>query len=285
VTLGLIGALLTALAYGIATVLQSVASRRVTAVDGFDPRLLVRLSRSMPYVIGLALDGVGFAASILALRTLPLFLVQAAIASSVGVTALVAARWLQVRLGGREVTSLWMLGLGLVLLAVAARPEAAARLAAPGQWAVPAGLVPLLVLIAVAGRWSPPRAGAALAAAAGLGFGGVGIAARALVVPAVWWHLVASPLVWGMAGYGVVAIYCYAAALQRGRVTVVAAITFGVETVVPALIGLALLGDRARPGFGPVAAAGFLVTVGASLALARLAEVPSAPEPGVQRPV
>jgi len=68
----------------------------------------------------------------------------------------------------------------------------------------------------------------------------------------------------------------YAAALQRGRVTMVAAITFGVETVVPALIGLALLGDRARPGFAPVAAAGFVVTVAAALALARLAELPDA---------
>jgi hypothetical protein len=276
VTLGLLGALVTAVAYGVATVLQSVASRRVAVVDGFDPRLLVRLSRSMPYLIGLALDGVGFLAGVLALRTLPLFLVQAAIASSVGVTALVAAHWLRVRLGHREVAALWALGAGLVLLAVSARPEAATALAAAGQWAVLAGLLPLLLLIVVAGRWSPARAGVALAAAAGLGFGGVGIAARALEVPAVRWHLVASPLLWALAGYGVVAIYCYAAALQRGRVTVVAAITFGVETVVPALIGLALLGDRARPGFGPVAASGFVVTVGAALALARLAELPDA---------
>jgi hypothetical protein len=276
VTLGLIGALLTALAYGIATVLQSVGSRQVATVEGFDPRLLVRLSRSAPYLIGLALDGVGFLASVLALRTLPLFLVQAAIASSVGVTALVAARWLQVRLGRREVMALWGLGLGLGLLAVSARPEAAAALGAAGQWAVLAGLLPLVLLIALAGRWPAARAGVALAVAAGLGFGGVGIAARAVQVPAVRWHVAASPLVWALAGYGAVAIYCYAAALQRGRVTVVAAITFGVETVVPALIGLALLGDRARPGFAPVAAAGFVVTVAAALALARLAELPDA---------
>ncbi|HEX2805438.1 MAG TPA: hypothetical protein VHN80_04640 [Kineosporiaceae bacterium] len=205
-TLGLIGAMLTALAYGVATVLQSVASRRVAVVEGFDPRLLVRLSSSAPYLIGLALDGVGFLASVLALRTLPLFLVQAAIASSVGVTALVAARWLRVSLDRREVAALWALGAGLVLLAVSARPEAATALAAPGQWAVLAGLLPLLLLIVVAGRWSPASAGAALAAAAGLGFGGVGIAARALEVPAVRWHVAASPLLWALAGYGLVAI-------------------------------------------------------------------------------
>jgi len=283
--LGLVGALGCAVAYGIATVMQAVATRRVATADGFDPRLLVRLARSAPYLASLVLDGVGFAAVVLALRTLPLFLVQAAVASSVGVTAAVAARWLQVRLGRREVAALFGLGTGLVLLAVSARPEEAAPLAAAGEWAVLAGLVPLVALVAVAGRWSAGRAAVGLAAGAGLGFGGTGIAARVLQVPDPWWHLGASPVLWALAGYGLVALYCYAAALQRGRITVVAAVTFAVETVVPALIGLALLGDRARDGFGVVAAAGFVATLGAAVALARLAEVPTpdpapAPAPG-----
>ena len=57
-------------------------------------------------------------------------------------------------------------------------------------------------------------------------------------------------------------------ALQRGSVTVVTAAMFGVETVVPAVIGLAFLHDRARSGLWPVAAAGFLLSVGGSVALA-----------------
>ena len=275
--LGLIGALGCAVAYGIATVLQAVATRRVATSEGFDPRLLVRLARSAPYLASLALDGAGFAAAVLALRTLPLFLVQAAVAASVGVTAVVAARWLHVRLGRRETAALYGLGAGLVLLAVSAQPEEAAGLGRAGEWAVLAGLVPLAALVAVAGRWPAERAAVGLAVGAGLGFSGTGIAARVIQVPDPWWHVAASPVLWALAGYGVVALYCYAAALQRGRITVVAAVTFAVETVVPALIGLALLGDRARAGFGPVAAAGFVVTVGAAVALARLAEVP---EPG-----
>ena len=275
--LGLIGALGCAVAYGIATVLQAVATRRVATSEGFDPRLLVRLARSAPYLASLALDGAGFAAAVLALRTLPLFLVQAAVAASVGVTAVVAARWLHVRLGRRETAALYGLGAGLVLLAVSARPEEAAGLGRAGEWAVLAGLVPLAALVAVAGLWPAERAAVGLAVGAGLGFSGTGIAARVIQVPDPWWHVAASPVLWALAGYGVVALYCYAAALQRGRITVVAAVTFAVETVVPALIGLALLGDRARAGFGPVAAAGFVVTVAAAVALARLADVP---EPG-----
>ncbi len=272
--LGLAGALVCALAYGIATVLQSVGSRRLALAEGLDPRLLGRLARSGPYVTGLALDGVGFIASVLALRTLPLFLVQSAIASSIGVTAVGSARWLRTPLGRTEIRALWTLGLGLVLLAAAAAPEPARPLAVRGQWMVLACVVPLAALTAAASRWRPRHAGAGLAAAAGLGFGGVGIAARAVTVPDPWWHLAGSPLAWALAAYAVVGTYCYAAALQRASATVVAAVAFVVETVVPAVIGLALLGDRARAGFGIVAAAGFAITVGAAVVLAR-----TAPEP------
>ena len=284
--LGLIAALAAAVTYGVATVMQAVATRRVATTDGFDPRLMVRLAHSLPYLASLALDAAGFAAAVLALRSLPLFLVQAAIAASVGVTALVAARWLHVRLDRREVGALWALGAGLVLLAVSARPDDPVGLSTAGQWLVLAGLAPLVVLVAAAGRWTPSRAASGLAVAAGLGFGGVGIAARVIEVPDPWWHLAASPVLWAIVGYGALSLYCYAAALQRGQVTSVAAVTFAVETVVPALVGLTLLGDRARDGFAPVAAAGFVVTLGASIALARHAEVGAdadaspAPAPG-----
>jgi drug/metabolite transporter (DMT)-like permease len=272
--LGLAGALACAIAYGIATVLQAVGANRVSRQDGFDPGLLLRLTRSLPYLIGLALDGAGFAAAVLALRTLPLFLVQAAVASSVGVTALVAARWLGVRLRRPEIIALWGLAAGLLLLAASAQPEAARPLPSAGAWAVLAGAVPVAALAVLATRWPDGAASAGLATAAGLGFGGVGIAARTVDLASPWWQHVLAPLPLALVAYALVALYGYAAALQRGRVTVVAAVTFAVETVVPALIGLALLGDAARRGWAPVAAAGFALTLAAAVRLARLAEVP-----------
>jgi hypothetical protein len=42
---------------------------------------------------------------------------------------------------------------------------------------------------------------------------------------------------------------------------------FSAETVVPAVVGLLVLGDRARNGLGAVAALGFVLTVGAAVAL------------------
>ena len=184
-------------------------------------------------------------------------------------TAIAAWWWLHVPLGHRERRALWALGLGLVLLAAAAQPESSRPMANLGQWALLLAVIPVGALALTASRWRPDAAAAGLAGAAGLGFGGIGIAARALTVPADRWQLVMSPLAWSLVAFGLVATYCYAAALQRGSATVVAAVAFSVETVVPAAVGLAVLGDSARPGFGPVAGAGFVVTVGAAIALAR----------------
>ncbi len=272
--IGLLAALGAALAYGVATVLQAVGAGRTSRSDGFDAGLLLRLTRSLPYLVGLALDAAGFAAVVVALRTLPLFLVQAAVAASVGVTALTAARFLGVHPAPREKAALWALGAGLLLLAVAAAPEHARPLPTAGSWAVLALALPVAALAVLAPRWPDRPACTGLAVAAGLGFGGVGVAARALVVPQPWWQLAGSPLLWALPAYGAVALYGYAAALQRGPVTVVAAVTFGVETVIPALVGLAWLGDAVRPGLAGLAVAGFVVTLGAVLTLARLAEVP-----------
>jgi hypothetical protein len=86
-TLGLVAAFATALCYGTASVLRSVGCRRVAGSAELDPRLLLRLAGQLPYVAGFLLDMLGFAASVLALRTLPLFLVRAAVAASVGVGA------------------------------------------------------------------------------------------------------------------------------------------------------------------------------------------------------
>jgi drug/metabolite transporter (DMT)-like permease len=275
---GLVAAAGAAIAYGVATVLQAIGSRRLAVRAGFDPRLLARLTRSAPYLAGLVLDVVGFVAQLLALRTLPLFLVQAAVAASVGVTALVAARWLGVRLVARELVALGALGVGLVLLGLSARPERGMAMPPVGGWVVLAVCLPVAGLLA-AGSRRPDGAPFPLAVAAGLGFSGVGVAARSLVVPDPWWHLVASPLPWALAAYGLIAASAYAAALQRGSPTVVAAVTVAVETVVPAIVGIGVLGDHPRSGLAPVALAGFALTVSAALALAGRAEPVPPPEP------
>src|SRR3954462_9238996 len=77
--------------YGVGTVLQASGVRRVDRASHLDVMLFARLARQSRYIAGLALDAVGFVASVVALHYLPLFVVQAAVAGSLGVTATIAA--------------------------------------------------------------------------------------------------------------------------------------------------------------------------------------------------
>ena len=100
---------------------------------------------------------------------------------------------------------------------------------------------------------SPPgprrRAAPLLAAAAGLGFAGVGIAARALQRPTAWWRLLAEPLLWALVVGGVIALAAYAAALQRGARHRGRGGDVRGRDDRPGGRRLHVLGDRARPGF------------------------------------
>jgi len=272
VALALACAALAALSYGIGSVMQAAAVRHAENRPNLDPLLLVRLVGRLPYVAGLALDLVGFCASVIALRTLPLFLVQSAIAGSVGVTAIAASVAFGIRLLGYERVALIALMFGFALLAVSARPERAASLGPVGQWILAGGVVVVLAAGALSARLDNRKAGIGLALCAGLSWAGTGIAARVLQIPSPPWHLVIDPVALCLAAYGLLGALLFATALQRGSVTAAAAIVFTVETVVPSLIGIAFLGDRARSGFLLVALLGFAASVGGSIALARRSE-------------
>jgi phosphatidylserine synthase len=62
--------------------------------------------------------------------------------------------------------------------------------------------------------------------------------------------------------------------LSRGSVTTAVAGMVVGETVGPALVGVAWLGDQTRPGMGWLVVAGFVVAVCATLALSRFGEAP-----------
>ncbi|MFD6811878.1 hypothetical protein ACFWEN_40170, partial [Streptomyces anthocyanicus] len=70
-------ALGSALCFGAATVFQAAAARAAApgTGSGVDVGLLWRAVRQWRYAVGLALDGLGFALEVVALRTLPLYAV------------------------------------------------------------------------------------------------------------------------------------------------------------------------------------------------------------------
>jgi drug/metabolite transporter (DMT)-like permease len=258
--LGLFAALASAVCYGVATVLQAVAARAAPRTDGVDPRLLLRLLQRAPFLAGILLDALGFAFQILALRRIPVFLAQTALAANLAVTALVGVPVLGVRMSRRDWAAVVSVCLGLAALAVSAGPE--------GHVALPGGarfaLLGLVLLLAgagfAAGRLSDPGRSAVLGAVAGLGFGVVALAARALtgLRPA---DLIRDPASYALVGGGLVAFLFFATGLQSGAVTVTIA-----------AVGVVALGDQIRPGFAPVAAAGFVVALAGALSLTRFGE-------------
>lgn len=271
--LGLLGAVGAALCYGVASVLQALAARKTTRSEGLDPSLMLRLARSWQYLLGLGLDGFAFVLSIAALRTLPLFVVQAVIASFLAVTAVLGAIVLKMPLSLGDKIGVGVVILGLVLVGLSATEDSAGSAGPVLTWGVLLAAVALGLLAIPLGGLRGGLGAASLGAVAGLAFGAVSVAARILPAPMTVGALLTSPATYGLLAAGAVALLTYSTALQRGTVTQATAPLVVMETVAPALVGVVLLGDRPREGWGWVAVLGFVLAVAGAISLARHGEV------------
>ncbi len=168
---------------------------------------------------------------------------------------------------------------GLAMLALSAGPEGSRPVGTEFKLTLLAATAAVLLLSLPLAHRRGNAVAAALGLLAGLGFGAVNLAVRVLdhsSLPAMATDAATYALViGGLGGY-----LCYALALQRGSVTIATAAVVVGETLAPGLTGVALLGDRARPGFGWSAVIGFAVAVGGALVLSRFGEIePTRPQP------
>jgi hypothetical protein len=266
--------------FGVASVLQAVAARAAagggtpggSALAG-DARLVGRALREWRYVAGLGLDGVGFGLELVALRSLPIYAVGAALAASLAVTAVTAARLLGSRLAPREWAAVAAVCGGLALLGLASGSEGAGGHGGTAlRWGTLATALAVLAAGTAAGRLPERSRAACLGLGAGLGFGVVEVAVRLIdgLTPGA---LLANPAAYGLLVGGGAAFLLLTSALQRGSVTAATAGMVIGETVGPALVGVLALGDRTRSGWAPVAVAGFALAVVGALALARFGEI------------
>jgi drug/metabolite transporter (DMT)-like permease len=198
--------------------------------------------------------------------------VQAAVASALAVTAVLAAYVLHEQLGRLEWAAVAAVCVGLGLLGVSAGREGSTDPGGGFDAAMAIALVGLGVVAVFTARAGEPTRSIALGACSGLAFGVVALSARTLTnfAPA---HLVREPSLYLLVAGGVLGFLFYTTALQRGSVTSATAAMVVGETAVPAAIGLIVLGDRARPGLGPLAVFGFLLAVAGALSLARFGEL------------
>ncbi|WP_406465362.1 hypothetical protein OH768_20245 [Streptomyces sp. NBC_01622] len=262
-----------AICFGTATVLQAVATRAATTGGGGDAALLLRALRQWRYMAGLGLDGLGFVFQIAALRSLPIYAVGAALASSLAVTAVVAARLLKVRLSGVEWAAVGVVCAGLAMLGLASGAEGDRAGSTALKWAMLGTAGAVLLLGLVGGRLPERGRALTLGLGAGFGFGVVEVAVRLIdsLEPST---LVANPATYALLVGGGAGFLLLTTALQRGSVTTATAGLVIGETIGPAAVGVVWLGDRTREGLEWLAVLGFAVAVVGALALARFGEAP-----------
>jgi hypothetical protein len=179
--IGLTLAALAALGSGAGSAIEALGVRRA-AHRTRRPGDVGALLREPVYFFGLTVNLLGFAFTVLALQVLPLYLVQAVVASSVAVTAVIFA------VIGRPLDRAGWVALGgslcgLVLLGLSSQPHDVPPLDPVWYWLLLATSVPIAGLgwaaIRGAGTWSSVL----LALGAGLAFSCVAVAARSLDVP------------------------------------------------------------------------------------------------------
>jgi drug/metabolite transporter (DMT)-like permease len=281
VLVSLAAAVVAALCYGVAAVMQAMAARAASrrsprsvgssALGNVDPSLVLRMLHQWRFIASLALDLVGFVAQLVALRRLPLFAVQAMIAANLAVTAVVAAWLIHLELSWREWLAVAGVVVGVGMLGSSAGQQVVTGVSAEFKLALILAVAGIALIGVASSRLPSPARTPVLGAVAGLGYGVLAVAAR--VLPGFSVHdLIRDPAAYALAAAGVVSFMLYATALEDGSVTVATAAVVMAETVPPAVVGIMFLGDHTRPGLGGVAVFGFSLAVFCAVALARFGE-------------
>jgi drug/metabolite transporter (DMT)-like permease len=283
----LVAALVSALCYGVAAVMQAMAIRSASrrparvqegdpAAGRVDPGLIIRLLGQWRFLISLAIDMVGFLAQLVALRRLPLFAVQAMVAANLAVIAVLAAWLMRARLNLAEWLAVTGVVVGVGLLGASAGAQGATTVGPTFQ----IGLMVAVAGVGVAGMAAARLPGLArtpvLGAIAGLGYAVLAVAAR--ILPGFGpMQLVRDPATYTLAAAGIVSFLMYASALEGGSVTVATSAVVLCETVPAALVGLIFLGDSTRRGLAGLAIPGFILAVAGAVTLARFGEAGDEP--------
>jgi hypothetical protein len=174
--------------------------------------------------------------------------------------------------------------LGLALIGASAAEDRTVDVSDAEGWGVLVATVLLAVAALPLARLPGGRGAAVLGSIAGLAYGATAVASRMLPGDLSPDHiagevgtLLTTPATYALVLAGVLAMLTYSIALQRGTVTQATAPLVVGETVMPALVGLLLLGDHARPGWGWVAVVGFVLSVAGAVSMAGHGEIKTPP--------
>lgn len=256
---------------GTAVILEKVGVDELPRQSSFSSAFVVKLASNAPYMAGIVLDIVGWLLTLVAVRSLPLFLVQSVVSSNIVIAALLDEVVLRRRLPKRGYSLILMILVGLTVLASTAAPiQVNQPIAEWYQWGALAVLIVLGSIGSALVKLKTRVAAIGLAVIAGIAFGGVSIVGRLLIINVPFWHFLENPLSWVLIAYSGLGMLFFSIALQRTSATTVNAVAVALQTVAPAIIGITLLGDGVRTGYWPLMIAAMAVTLVGAIALASL---------------
>ncbi|HSX07287.1 MAG TPA: hypothetical protein VLG11_00130 [Candidatus Saccharimonadales bacterium] len=246
--LSILAAFACALCTGIGAILQKASADKEKPVHGIKLGFLWSLLHNWKYVLGVVIDTLGWVFVYLAVQHIPLFFAEAIVSSNLLITALLEHFVLHTPLPKRAYFAVILVLCGLGVLGLAAGQEAPRTVSLHIEWAL--ALVPIvaLVLAAAVGRSKQLAATAGVALLGGVAFGETSVISRVFPLPHPLWHALTGPLLYGLIASGIVGVLLFSTALQRTHATVANACLTISQTFVPAIIGLAVLGDTVRAG-------------------------------------
>jgi drug/metabolite transporter (DMT)-like permease len=264
--------LASAASYGMAAVLQHQAARREPPEMSLRAGLLMSLARRPLWLVGNALDAIGYLFQFLALRRGSLALVEPLLVLSL-VFALPAGAWLEHRRASTpDIMSTVVIAAGLALFLGVARPGIGHPHASNAAWAVLSAAIAVscgaMVLGARGG--SRRRAAVLLAAGSGTAFGYVAAVTERTghILNAGVVHTLGTWAPYALLVGGVSALLLTQSAFHAGALRLSLPTLTVAQPLVAVAIGLGFFGERVRSGgvapFFEVVGLG-LVTVGVFL--------------------
>lgn len=298
---GILTAVAASLAYGTSSVMQAYGARTsksaalargeggLETVSGAPSlRSTVLAILTVPFIVGTVLDVGGFAGNAISARLAPLFLSQTIISANLIVTAVLGIFFLQIHLKTRDWIAITTVIVALCALGIASKGEGTDRGSDAFHWGLLIAAVLLFAVSIIAMQWLGSKAAVFCGLAAGVLFGAVAIAVRVMhgIDPFDLGELLADPATYALVIAGCGGFYMHTVALQLGSVNGATAALVAGETVVPGIIGVVALGDKAVPGLEWLAVVGFVLAVVGAVAVAVFGaaepDSPDAAEPATE---
>ena len=258
-SLSIFAALAAAAGYGGGSVVQAMASNQAAGLQVF---------RRPAYAVGTSITLVAWVFSLIALKYLPLLTVQTVLASALVVTVLLDRVVFGTRL--RRIDVLAAVGVTGALALIALGTGTQSRIATPSWFGF--SMLVLLIALVAATVVTYRRANASVQAVlSGLASAGLAMCARGAHGTdgaSGWIDFLLTPMAWLTIGFSILSSVTFSRAVERGTVGPARALVGVTQVVVPGLVGITVLGDTVRNGWGLSTLLAVVVALGGCAILA-----------------